>query len=156
MGCMYVKSATEILAGNSYKYRSCGKLSMEGSPVTVVSASDVVCATTTAAASAVLALEIENDFLINMKREGKNLMEETNKRISGHIVSLDMNSTRIQSLLEKAAGKLCTKFSKAKGGAERKKIRGAKTRVTLQMSDIVNVVTVEAELEETAVCDNIK
>ena len=59
-------------------------------------------------------------------------------------------------MLEKAAGKLCTKLSKAKGGTERKKIKGAKTRVTLQMSDIVNVATVEAELEETAVCDNIK
>ena len=129
---------------------------MEESPVRVVSVSDVVCATTTAAASAVLALEVDNDFLINIKREGKNLVEEINKRICGHILSLDMNSTRIQSLLEKAAGKLCTKFSKAKGGDERKKIKGAKTRVTLQMSDIVNVATVEAELEETAVRDNIR
>ena len=121
----------------------------------VVSVTDVACATTTAAASAVLGLEIANDFLMNMKREGKNFIEETNRRISGHMISLNMQSTRIQTALEKAAGKLSTKFSKAKGGAERKKIKGGKTRVTLQTCDIVDVATVEAKLEETVVHDNL-
>ena len=120
----------------------------------VVSVTDVVCTTTTAAASAVLALEIANDFLMNMRREGKNFIEEINKRISGHVISVNTTSTRIQSALEKAAGKLSAKFSKAKGGAERKKLKGGKTRVTRQTSDIVNVATVEAKLEETVVHDN--
>ena len=74
-----------------------------------VSVTDVVCTTTTAAASAVLALEIANDFLVNMRREGKNFMEEINNRISGHVISVNTTSTRIQSALEKAAGKLSTK-----------------------------------------------
>ena len=82
-------------------------------------------------------------------------MEEINNRISGHVISLNMTSTRIQSALEKAARKLSTKFSKAKGGAEQKKLKGGKTRVTLQTSDIMNVATVEAKLEETVVHDNI-
>ena len=45
--------------------------------VTVVSVLDVVCATTTAAASAVLALEIVNNFLINIKGKRK---KEKNKQ----------------------------------------------------------------------------
>ena len=96
----------------------------------VVSVTDVACATTTAAASAVLALEIANDCFMNLKRERKNFIEETNNRISGHVVSLDMQSVGIQNALEKAAGKLSTKLSKAKGGAERKRIKGGKTRIT--------------------------
>ena len=89
----------------------------------VVSVTDMVCTTTTAAASAVLALEIANDFLMNMRREGKNFMEEINKRISGHVISVNTTSTRIQSALEKAAGKLSTKFSKAKVGLSGKNLR---------------------------------
>ena len=49
---------------------------MKESPVKVVSVTDVACATTTAAAFAVLGLEIANDFLMNMKREGKNFIED--------------------------------------------------------------------------------
>ena len=71
------------------------------------------------------------------------------------MISLNMQSTRIQTALEKAAGKLSTKISKAKSGAERKKIKGGKTRVTLQTSDIVDVATAEAKLEETVVHDNL-
>ena len=39
-------------------------------------------------------------------------------------------------------------------GLSGKKLKGGKTRVTLQTSDIVNVATVEAKLEETVVHDN--
>ena len=121
----------------------------------VVPVTDVACATTTAVASAVLALEISNDVLMSVKRERKNFIEKLNTRISGHMISLDMQSTRIQNALEKAAGKLSAKFSKAKGGDKRKKIKGGKTRIILQTSDIVDVATVESTLEETAVHDNI-
>ena len=125
--------------------------------VTVVSVADVACANTQTAASAVLALEIGNEFLINTKREGSNVVEETNKHISGNVISLNMNSNHLQGSLEKAAGKLCAKFSKAKGGAERKKIKGSKTRIVLQSDDVVDVGAVQDELQQTEVrCTNNK
>ena len=115
----------------------------------MVSVADVACANTRTVASAVLALEIANEFLLGMKRDGKNLVEETSKRISGQLISLNTSST--QGSLVKAAGKLSAKFSKAKGGAERKKIKGEKTRITLQLGDTVNVATVEDKLQQTEV-----
>ena len=117
----------------------------------MVSVADVACANTRTVASAVLALEIANEFLLGMKRDGKNLVEETSKRISGQLISLNTSSKRIQGSLEKVAGKLSAKFSKAKGGAERKKIKGGKTRITLQLGDTVNVATVEDKLQQTEV-----
>ena len=114
----------------------------------MVSVADVACANTHTVASAVLALEIANEFLLGMKRDGKNLVEETS---SGQLISLNTSSKRIQGSLEKAAGKLSAKFSKAKGGAERKKIKGGKTRITLQLGDTVNVATVEDKLQQTEV-----
>ena len=71
---------------------------------------DVACATTHTVSSAVLALEIANEFFIGMKREGKNCMKEANKRTSGRMISRYMNSTWVQGSLEKAAGKLSTKL----------------------------------------------
>ena len=115
----------------------------------LVSVADVVCANTATAASGVLALEITNDFLMKMKREGKNVLEEIKKRIS-HFTQY-MTSTRLQSSLEKILGKLSTKVLKCKGGAMRNKIRAGKTRLILQSGDIVNVATVENRLQETAV-----
>ena len=114
----------------------------------MVSVADVACANTHTVASAVLALEIANEFLLGMKRDGKNLVEKTSKRISGQMISLNTSSKRIQGSLEKEAGKLSAKFSKAKGGAERK---GGKTRITLQLGDTVNVATVEDKLQQIEV-----
>ena len=130
---------------------------MEEAVVTVVSVADVACANAQTAASAVLALEIDNEFLINTKREGRNVVEETNRHISGNVISLNTNSNHLQGSIEKAAGKLCAKFSKAKGGAERKKIKGSKTRIVLQSDDVVDVGAVQDELQQTEVrCTNNK
>ena len=124
---------------------------MEEASVRVVSVADVACANTQTAASAVLALEIDNEFLISTKREGGNVIEETNKHISGNVISLNTDSNHLQGSLEKAAGKLCAKFSKAKGGAERKKIKGGKTRIILQPHDVVDVGAVQDVLQQTEV-----
>ena len=119
--------------------------------VRVVSAADVACATTQTVSSAVLALEIDNEFLINTKRERRNVIEEVNKQIRDKVISLNVNSTRMQGSLDKAAGKLRAKFSKAKGGAERKKIKSGKTRIILQTEDTVDVGAVQDELQQTKV-----
>ena len=42
---------------------------------------DVACTSTTVA-SAILALEISKDFLLSLKREGKNFLEETNSQVA--------------------------------------------------------------------------
>ena len=52
---------------------------MEKASVKVVSVADVACANTQTASSAVLALEIANEFLISTKREKGNVIEETKK-----------------------------------------------------------------------------
>ena len=88
----------------------------------IVSAADVTCTSTTVA-SAILALEISNDFLLSLKREGKNFLEETNKVIGGQAIVLYVNCIWLQSSFEKAAGKLATKFTNAKGSWERNKIK---------------------------------
>ena len=103
---------------------------MADATVRIVSAADVACTSTTVA-SAILALEISNDFLLSLKREGKNFLEETNKVIGGQAIVLDVNCIRLQSSFEKAAGKLATKFTKAKGSWERNKIKRGKTLVII-------------------------
>ena len=121
----------------------------------IVSAADVACTSTTVA-SAILALEISNDFLLSLKREGKNFLEETNKVIGGQAIVLDVNCIRLQSSFEKAAGKLATKFTKAKGSWERNKIKRGKTRITVSSGETVNFTAVEERLQQAEVKDDNK
>lgn len=127
---------------------------MEEASVRVVFAADVACANTRTVASAVFALDIANQFLIDTKREQRNVIEEMNKNIRGNVISLNVNSNHLRRSLEKAAGKLCTKFSKAKRGAERKKIKDSRTRIILQSDDIVDVSSVQNELQTEVKCMN--
>lgn len=117
------------------------------SPVKIISASDV----TYSVDSAILALEISNDFLLQVRREGKSLLEEINKGISSNAITLDKNSTRLRSTLEKTVGKLFTKFTRAKGGTERKKIKDGKTRVTVSCGETVDSIAMEDRLQQAEV-----
>lgn len=123
---------------------------MAEKPVTITSAADVACCSTTVN-SAVLALEISNDFLLGLKRDGKDILVEINKKISGQVVALNANSTRLQQSIEKAVGKLSSRFTQAKGGAERKKIRSRKTRITLSSDDTIKVAALENQIQQTEV-----
>ena len=60
----------------------------------IVSAADMACTSTTVA-SAILALEISNDFLLRLKIEGKNFLEESNKVICGQVIVLGVNCIRL-------------------------------------------------------------
>ena len=120
----------------------------------ILSRADVACTSTTVA-SAILALEISNDFLLSLKREGKYFLEETNKVIGGQAIVLDVNCLRLQSSFEKAAGKLATKF-KAKGSWERNKIKCGKTRITVSSRETVNFAAVEERLQQAEVKDDNK
>ena len=66
---------------------------------------------------------------------------------------LDVNCIRLQRSFEKAAGKLATKFTKAKGSWERNKI---KTRVTVSSGETVNFTAVEERLQQAEVKDDNK
>ena len=82
MNRMYYLGRVSVLTGNgwreNYSLITAVICQMEEASVTVVSVADVACANTQTAASAVLALEISNQFLINAKIEGRNVIEETN------------------------------------------------------------------------------
>ena len=118
--------------------------SMEG--VTIVSAH--ACTTVE---SPLFGLEIPNASLLCWKREGKNLVEEINKSIWGQSVALDVNCTRLASLLEKTSRKLRAKFSKAKGSWERNKINTAKTYITVGSGYVVNIQAITQQLKQAEV-----
>ena len=110
--------------------------------VRVVSVADVACANTQTAASQHWLWRLVMNSLLTLKeRGGMWLRKQTYQwQCSNHL----------QGSLEKVAGKLCAKFSKSKGGAERK-IMGSKTRIVLQSDDVVDVGAVQDELQQTEV-----
>jgi len=120
--------------------------------VRVISVSDVVCATTQSVASALFALEIDNSFLLNIGEEGKNAITEINKQ--QRVIQLVEESERLVASLEKLIGKLHRRFSQAKGGTMRKKIREGKTKVILQEGDVVDIKTMKEQLQHTEVSTN--
>ena len=99
----------------------------------------------------VLGLEIPNASLLCWRKAGKNLVEEVNNSISGRSVAICTDSTRFSSLLEKTAGKLSAKFSKAKGSWERNKIRSRTTHVTVGSGETVNIQAIEDQLQQAEV-----
>ena len=103
----------------------------------VVRIVSVACASSTTAASAVLALQRNNEFLLDIKRQRKNAIEEINAQ--QQFIKLNTKSVWLQGSLEKLLGKLQSRFSKAKGGAERKKLKMRTCHVTLQKEDVINV-----------------
>ena len=117
--------------------------------VRIVSVSDVACATNATAASAVLALQINNGFLLNIKQERKQPIAELNHHLNN--IKLNTNSVRLHTALQKLIGKLNSRFSKAKGGGERKKLKMGASHMTLQKYDIVNVSEMQHKLNETEV-----
>ena len=98
-----------------------------------------------------LGLEISNASLMCWRKAGKNLVEEVNNSISGRSVAIRTDSTRLSSLLEKTAGKLSAKFSKAKGSWERNKIRSGTTHVTVGSGETVDIQAVENQLQQAEV-----
>ena len=78
MNRMYYLGRVSVLTGNgwreNYSLITVVIRQIKEASVRVVSVADVACANTQIAASAVLALEISNQFLlINAKREGRNV-----------------------------------------------------------------------------------
>ena len=92
-----------------------------------------------------LGLEIPNESLLCWRQAGKNLVEEVNNSISGGSVAICTDSTRLSSLLDKMAGKLSAKFSKAKGGWER---RSGTTHVTVGSGETVNIQAIGTQLQQ--------
>ena len=117
--------------------------------VKIVSA-DVACSSKSVD-SAVLALEVHNSFLLNLKKEGKDYIDELNKCTAGQGVVLDKSCTRLLSTVEKVAGKLATKFNQAKGSWQRNKIRSGKTHIIIRSGETVNAATVEEQLHQAEV-----
>ena len=125
------------------------QMQMEEPVVRVVSVTDVACATTQTATSAHLALEINNAFLLHLKREKKSILEELDKQ--QHTIKLNISSVRLKESLEKATGKLSSRFRSANGGSARKRIKAGKTNITLHSGDMVDVAAVEEQLQQTEV-----
>ena len=92
----------------------------------------------------------------SLKTEGENILEETNKVIGGQAIVLDVNCIRLQNSFKKVAGKLATKFTKAKGSWERNKIKCGKTRITVSSGETVNFTAVEERLQQAEVKDDNK
>ena len=109
---------------------------------------DVVRINTDFAASAVLALEVNNNFLLEIKQKGKQPIAAINEKQK--VIQLQ-SSERLQAALDRLLGTLHTRFTKAKGGTARKKIKEGKTRLTLQEGDVVDVANVTRQLVQAEV-----
>ena len=114
--------------------------------VRVVSVADVVSANAEFAASALLALEVNNTFLLEIRQKGKEPIAALNEKQK--VIQLESSSKRLQDALDRLLGTLHNMFSKSKGGSARKKIREGKTRITLQEGDVVDIAAVKQNLEQ--------
>ena len=112
--------------------------------VRIVSVADVVSANAEFAASALLALEVNNDFLLEIRQKGKEPIAAPNEKQK--VIQLESTSQRLQAALDRLLGTLHNKFSKSKGGSARKKVREGKTRITLQEGDVVDIAAVQQKL----------
>ena len=83
--------------------------------------------------SAQFGLEVDNELLLQVKREGENVVDAMNKRLS--VIKLNREGEQLQVFFEKTISKLHNRLLKAKGGIERKRIKKGKTRVMLQKGD---------------------
>ena len=111
--------------------------------VRMVSVADVVSANADFAASAlyILALEVNNDFLLEIRQKGKEPIAALNDKQK--VIQLESSSERLRAALDRILGTLHNKFSKSKGGSARKKIREGKTRITLQEGYVVDIAAVQ-------------
>ena len=121
---------------------------METPVVKVVCVADVVSTNADFAASSVLALEVNNDFLLEIRQEEKESIAAINEKQK--VIQLQ-SSERLQAALDRILGSLQNRFRKSKGGSARRKIKEGKTRITLQEGDIVNVANVQQQLAQTEV-----
>ena len=81
---------------------------------------DVVRTNTDFVAPAVLALEVNNNFLLEIKQKGKQPIAAINAKQK--VIQLQ-SSERLQAALDRLLGTLHTRFTKAKGGTARKKMK---------------------------------
>ena len=121
---------------------------METPVAKVVSVADVVSTNADFAASALLALEVNNDFLLEIRQEEKEPIAAINEKQK--VIQLQ-SSERLPAALDRILGSLQNRFRKSKGGSARRKIKEGKTRITLQEGDIVNVANVQQQLVQTEV-----
>ena len=118
--------------------------------VRIVSATDVVCARKQDTDfTQQVAIEVDNEYLLKVKREGKNLVDEMNASLTA--IQLNRESERLQASLERSTGKLWNRLQKAKGGSERKRIKDGKTRVMLKEGDTVDVGVLTQNLQQAEV-----
>ena len=120
--------------------------------VHVISVADVACANTPSADTALLALEIDNVFLLEIRHQGKEPIQTINSQQKA--IQL-VDSQQLQASLEKLIGKLQSRCSRAKGGAERRKIKEGKSKVLLQEGDVLDVAAVKEKLERIEVSTQI-
>ena len=104
------------------------------------------------AASALLALEVNNNFLLEVRQKGTQPIAALNNQLK--MVQLQ-STERLKVALNKLLGKLQSRFTKAKGGTARRKIKEGKTKIIVQESDVVDVASVRKQLQETEVRGDI-
>ena len=118
--------------------------------VRIVSATDVVCVRKQDTDfTQQVAIEVDNEYLLKVKREGKNLVDEINASLTA--IQLNRESERLQASLERSTGKLWNRLQKAKGGSERKRIKDGKTRVMLKEGDTIDVGVLTQNLQQAEV-----
>lgn len=121
---------------------------MDSSPVRLVATGDVVNANAEFAASAVLALEVDNEYLLEVKQKCLEPIAAINSTQS--VVQLE-TTQRLRLSLEKRIGALHSKFTNAKGGTARRKIREGKTKFILQEEDLTDIAAMREELRKKEV-----
>ena len=114
----------------------------------VVAVSDVACATAKVADTSALALELDNEFVLQVKEKKQNIIDEINKQ--QQVMQL-AHSDRIRESLRRLSGKLSGKIGRAKGGDARKKIRTGKSHIMLETNDLINVSALREQVEKTEV-----
>ena len=118
--------------------------------VRIVSATDVVCARKQDTDfTQQVAIEVDNEYLLKVKREGKNLVDEMNASLTA--IQLNRKSEQLQASLERSTGNLWNRLQKAKGGSERKRIKDGKTWVMLKEGDTIDVGVLTQNLQQAEV-----
>ena len=90
--------------------------------VRIVSATDVVCARKQDTDfTQQVAIEVDNEYLLKVKREGKNLVDEMNASLTA--IQLNRESEQLQASLERSTGKLWNRLQKLKEGVKGRESR---------------------------------
>ena len=117
----------------------------------VIFVADVACAKAQSAVTALLALEIYA-FMLEIRHQGK----EPKQAINSQQKPIQLAYLQqVQVSLEKLMEKLQSKFSRAKVGAEQRKIKEEKSKMLLQEGNVLDVAAVKEKLERTKLSTQI-